>query len=326
VSAGWESLVPEAQHDPVREALAATYGSAMVECPALVTGGASGAVTLRLASGARQHLLRVETSRSPMRNPHQYACMTTAAEAGIAPPLHYADDAGGVAIMDFIDTVPLDRFPGGDLARARALAELTGKLQGTELFPALGDWRAIVGRLLTLLESKFAEGLLAPHRAAFEKILDRLSWDAATHVSSHNDPNARNVLFDGKRLWLVDWETAYRNDSMVDVAILADNLAATPELAGELLRTWLARAPTATEAQRLEDVRRLTRLYYAALLIGFAAGPVEPIGDLAAPTRAQADELQRRGELTLPTPDTLLVAGKMCLAAFLESETRGARC
>jgi hypothetical protein len=40
----------------------------------------------------------------------------------------------------------------------------------------------------------------------------------------------------------VDWEPPNRNDPMVDVAILADNLAATAELTGELLRTWLGRA------------------------------------------------------------------------------------
>jgi Ser/Thr protein kinase RdoA (MazF antagonist) len=249
--------------------------------------------------------------------------MAIAAEAGIAPPLHYVDDVNGVALMDFVEAVPLDRFPGGDVARAAALGEFARRLQETPPFPALGDWRAIVGRLLTLLESKFAEGLLAPHRAVFQSILDRLSWDEATHVSSHNDPNARNVLFDGRRLWLVDWETAYRNDPLVDVAILADNLASTPELTSQLLENWLGRGPTASEAGRLEDIRRLTRLYYAGLLIGFGGKSTEPMSDLSAPTQAEANELQRSGELSDVLPHTLLVVGKMCLAAFLADATEG---
>lgn len=317
MSARWESLVPEALHRAVHEALAATYGNAPVKFVGQVTGGASGAVALRLDDNGHQHLLRVEAWRSPMRNPHQYVCMAIAAEAGVAPPLHYVDAEAGVAVIDFIGALPLESFPGGDPARARALAELARRLQATEPFPVLGDWRMIVGRLLNLLESKFAQGLLAPHRAAYQRLIDGLSWDAATHVSSHNDPNARNVLFDGTRLWLIDWETAYPNDLMVDVAILADNLAATPELADELLRTWFGRAPSADEAQRLEDVRRLTRLYYAGLLIGFGAARDTPIDDLAAPTRAEAEERQRLGELSEVTPDTLLLAGKMCLTAFL---------
>jgi hypothetical protein len=323
VSAPWESLVPEALHGAVRDALAATYGKAPVEFVGQVTGGASGAVALRLTSGGRQHLLRVEAWRSPMRNPHQYACMATAAEVGVAPPLHYVDAEAGVAVMDMIEAVPLDQFPGGEIARARALAELTRRLQATEPFPMLGDWREIVGRLLSLLESKFAEGLLARHRALYEQLVDGLSWDAETHVSSHNDPNARNVLFDGSRLWLIDWETAYRNDLMVDVAILADNLAATPDLTRELLTTWRGHPASVDEAQRLEDVRRLTRLYYAGLLIGFGAPREAPIDDLTAPTREEAEERQRRGELAEVTPDTLLLAGKMCLNAFVGDPKTG---
>jgi aminoglycoside phosphotransferase (APT) family kinase protein len=318
VSARWEALVPETLHDAVRAALDAAYGAAPMKFLGQVTGGASGAVALRIGSGSHRHLLRVEAWRNPLRNPHQYECMKIAAAAGVAPPLHYVDPENGVALMDFIEAVPLDRFPGGGAALAEALGEFARSLQETPAFPALGDWRAIVGRLLSLLESRSATGLLEPHRAAYERLCEALAWDDATHVSSHNDPNARNVLFDGARLWLIDWETAYRNDPMVDVAILADNLAPTPELTGVLTRAWLGRAPLADEVERLEAVRRLTRLYYAGLLIGFGGPPDLRIADLSAPSRAEAEAQVARGELTEVTPESLVIAGKMCLAAFLE--------
>jgi hypothetical protein len=311
-------LVPETLHPAVQAALQAAYGSAPVRCVGPVAGGASGAVALRIASGPHLHLLRVEARRSPLRNPHQYDCMAIAARAGIAPALHYVDPENGVAIMDFIEAVPLDRFPGGGPALAKALGDLARGLQETEPFPQLGDWRAIVGRLLGLLESRSAAGLLDLHRAAYEQLCETLSWDGAMHVSSHNDPNARNVLFDGARLWLIDWETAYRNDPMVDVAILADNLAATPELASVLVRAWLGRPPLADEIARLDGVRRLSRLYYAGLLIGVACPPDSRITDLSAPTRAEAEAGIARGELTEVTPESLMIAGKMCLAGFLE--------
>jgi aminoglycoside phosphotransferase (APT) family kinase protein len=310
--------MPEALHGAVREALAATYGGAEVGCLGEITGGASGAVALHLGVGSHRHLLRIEVRRNPLRNPHQYACMAAAAEAGIAPPLHYVDAENGVALMDFIDAVPLDRFPGGELARARALGELVRRLQETPAFPELGDWRAIVGRLLNLLESRAVSGLLDPHLAAYERLSEAVPWDSAAHVSSHNDPNARNVLFDGERLWLIDWETAYRNDPMIDVAILADNLAASPELTGELMQAWLGRPAQAEEVQRLAVVRRLTRLYYASLLIGFGAPPDSRITDLSAPSKAEIEARLARGEMSEVTPENLLIAGKMSLAAFLE--------
>ncbi|HEX7710429.1 MAG TPA: phosphotransferase [Sphingomonadaceae bacterium] len=319
MSARWEALVPEALHDAVRAALDATYGAMPVQCAGPVTGGASGAVALLIEAGAHRHLLRVEAHRSPLRNPHQYECMTIAAEAQIAPPLHYVDPASGVALMEFIESVPLERFPGGKPALAQALGAQARKLQETRPFPAMGDWRAIVGRLLALLESRSVGGLLDPHRAAYERLCEALPWDSATHVSSHNDPNARNVLFDGSRLWLIDWETAYRNDPLVDLAILSDNLAPTPELTAALMQASLGRAPLADEVARLEGVRRLSRLYYAGLLIGFACPPDSRITDLSAPSRAEAEARISRGELTEVTPESLMIAGKMCLAAFLET-------
>ncbi len=213
--------------------------------------------------------------------------------------------------MDFIDTVALDRSPGRrGGARARARRPGAAAAANGPRFPALGDWRMIVGRLLELLESKSGEGLLAPHRAAYQRLIDRLSWDGATHVSSHNDPNARNVLFDGTRLWLVDWETAYRNDPMVDVAIMADNLDAPPELTRELLHAWMGRAASVEETERLEAIRRLTRLYYAGLLIGFAAPRETRLDDLSAPTRAEADERQRRGRAKRSHPRHASVGGQ----------------
>ena len=46
-------------------------------------------------------------------------------------------------------------------------------------------------------------------------------------VSSHNDLfKPDNILFDGKRVWLVDWEAAFLNDRYADLAVAA-NLVVT---------------------------------------------------------------------------------------------------
>jgi aminoglycoside phosphotransferase (APT) family kinase protein len=62
-------------------------------------------------------------------------------------------------------------------------------------------------------------------------------------VSSHNDPNPRNLLFDGIRLWLVDWELASRNDHLFDLAIATTEIADTPDLETALLTAAFGRAP-----------------------------------------------------------------------------------
>ena len=84
--------------------------------------------------------------------------------------------------------------------------------------------------------------------------------------SSHNDPVPRNVLFDGERLWLIDWESAYRNDPLVDVAIALDSFTSSADLESVLLKAWLGRASGDGLYTRLAFVRALTRLYYARAL------------------------------------------------------------
>ena len=53
-----------------------------------------------------------------------------------------------------------------------------------------------------------------------------------------------NILFDGERLWLIDWESAYRNDPLVDVAIVSDSFALSLELEDVCCRLGSAALPT----------------------------------------------------------------------------------
>ena len=69
----WLEKLPETSHSAAREAVTSTFGAAPIHSIDPVLGGASGALTFRLGVGNRFYLLRMETSRSPLRNPHQYA-------------------------------------------------------------------------------------------------------------------------------------------------------------------------------------------------------------------------------------------------------------
>jgi hypothetical protein len=312
-------IVPAERRDVARAALRAVFGplEATIEP---VTGGASGALIYRVAAKGRRWLLRLEgMRRSPLRNPHQYACMQIAADAGIAPPLRFVDAEAGVAIMDFLTVRPLDEFPGGRIALARAAGALVARLQATPLFPQFVDYFDALARLLAYLRAAhlFAPGLLDPYVEGFSRIRTVLP-KSSEQVSAHNDPNPRNMLFDGERLWLVDWETAYRNDPLVDVAILLDQLETTPGIEDALLVAWCGREPDAVLGARLVLMRAVARLYYACLALApFAAAPREPDGDLSAPTPAAFRRAFEEGRLAPASRETLYTLGKMQLAGFL---------
>src|SRR5690242_5646739 len=98
--------LPAERRETARSALTTTFGSAPLTAIQRVTGGASGALIYRIEIDGKSYLFRMETRRSPFRNPHQYVCMQTAVDAGIAPPAHFVDPVEGIAIMDFVPQQP----------------------------------------------------------------------------------------------------------------------------------------------------------------------------------------------------------------------------
>jgi hypothetical protein len=154
----------------------------------------------------------------------------------------------------------------------------------------------------------FAPGVLEPCTEHLARIRETYRWDTGQSVSSHNDPVPRNILFDGQRLWLIDWESAYRNDPLVDVAITLDGFASTPEREEILLRAWLGQKPHTWFSDRLIKVRALTRLYYAGVFLSASASASGPLADrdLSAPTVAafRGPSTMGRSDPALRKPST----------------------
>ena len=310
-----------AYRESVRSAVGVVFGSAQINGITPVAGGASGAFPFRVDIGKRRCLVRIEGSASPLRNPHQYVSMRVAAEAGIAPKVFHVDEVARVAVMDFIEEQPLSTFPGGSRALAQAMGEMLRRMQETPPFPRFVEYPDIVGRLWGYVcrTGLFAPGVLDPYTERLARIREAYVWDSANSVSSHNDLVPRNILFDGKRLWVIDWESAYRNDPLVDAAILLDNFASSPELESVLLQAWLGCVPDKALQVRLALTRALTRLYYAGVLLSasMAASGASADGDLSAPSILEFQRAICGGQLKPGAPETKHVLGKMFLASFL---------
>jgi aminoglycoside phosphotransferase (APT) family kinase protein len=316
----FEGLSAE-QRENAHAALVRAFGHAPIDAVAPVTGGATTALVFRVDSGNRRYLLRVEGEPSPLRNPHQYASMRIAAEAGLAPKIRYVDEAARVAVIDFIAQRPLRTYPGGARALAKALGELLSRLQATPVFPHFVNYPDIVARLFAHVRRTglFAAGLLDPHVERLERLREAYNAGLTSLVSSHNDSIPSNILFDGERFWLIDWESAYRNDPLVDVAVVLDSVVRSPELEGVLLQAWLGRMPDEALRARLDLVRALTRLYYAGVVLSASAAASWVLGDtdLSAPTVVEFQQAIRAGRLTRGTPQTKHILGKMFLASFM---------
>jgi thiamine kinase-like enzyme len=69
-------------------------------------------------------------------------------------------------------------------------------------------------------------------------------------VFGHNDLLAANLIDDGARLWLIDWDYAGFNSPLFDLSNLASNNEFTPEMEEWLLQAYFGEAPDASLRRR----------------------------------------------------------------------------
>jgi Ser/Thr protein kinase RdoA (MazF antagonist) len=318
------TVVPEEHRDTAAAALDAAFGPGRASGIQVAPGGASGALTYRVEGDAGPHLLRIETLQGPFANPHQYECMQVAVDAGVAPPIRFVDAAAGVVVLPFIDQRPITEHPGGPVGVATEMADLLARLHATPSFPARGDHLDNLDRLLGHLTTsgRVAPGLLDRHREVFDRIRAAYPWQPETFVSAHNDPNQFNVLYDGDRLWLIDWETAARNDPFVDLATACTHVAPTDELRDLVLHTSLGREPDDRDRAKLALMGWLVQLFAGTILLTVVIDPnVETHRDLTPISIAELQAGVARGELQMGTPSTTHAFAKIMLAAFADSAT-----
>jgi aminoglycoside phosphotransferase (APT) family kinase protein len=322
-------VVAEPRRAAARDAVAAAFGRAPVEGVRPLSGGNS-ATNFRIDVAGRAYALRLEADHGGIRDPARtYPCLEAASAAGIAPAVRYLDRAGGVAILDFHAPVPLSEYPGGLQALTAELGRLVARLQALPPFPAFGRFTDLVRAMFDYVRgsSLFAPGLLDPHAEAFEEAAVVYPWAAEPRVASHNDINAFNLIFDGARLWLIDWETAFRNDPFADLAgivgetllRMSDEPAVIAELEGVLLNAYVRRTPHQRERDRLTLMKPLVRIYQACLLLTQfpeRLPPGAPFMDLTAMTRSEFRAAREDGRLRLKTPELTLAYARILLADF----------
>jgi aminoglycoside phosphotransferase (APT) family kinase protein len=314
-------VIPPQRRDAAQAALALVAGGHDDGPIALLKGGVSGALIYRVDRGQQSFALRLEPERIALEHRLRgFACMEAAAAIGVAPRVYFADPMAGIAIMDWVGAKPITTHPGGRLGVAGELGALIGRIQTTEPFPTMlaGGDDMIASALQSLVASGlFAAGSLDRHRDELARIRAAVPWNPSSLVSSHNDPNPRNLLFDGVRLWLVDWELASRNDHLFDVAIATTEIADTPDLEAALLTAAFGHAPDAALRARLRVVRELTRLFYGCIALdAVTAGRSGRKDSLDALSPAQFQMAAAQGRLA---PGEIGYAfGKMSLAAFID--------
>lgn len=280
----WKDLVPPAKHDAVAQALRATFGTTNIEGATLLAGGGSSTVVLKFVVNTRPYVMRVILHVHALNDPaRQYACLKIAGEAGISPRVHYCDATDAVSITDFISSVPLREYHGTPLIE---LVNAIKAIQKTSLFPSFVNY---MDGIDGFIENVRASGMLSEqatqeHFRYYARIQEMYPRHDPDLVSSHNDLNPRNILFDGVRLWVIDWETAFRNDRYADLANVANFFFTEEPAGGEpgeeeeiLLQAYFGDALDEYKRARFFLMRQVNHMFYAMLLM-LSAGARKPDG------------------------------------------------
>ncbi len=320
------SPFPAAARPAIDRALMKAFGTVESDTVTPISGGLGGAGVWRIRVGGIAYVLRVEGARDAFRDPVRgYVCMRIAASALLAPRVRYACAADGVAIMDLIapHSLAMD-YPGAGHELVVELAQAVRLLHETPAFPPLVDYLdgvdALIGqhRRTDLLDPAATGDLFARYgdlRAAYRTL-------ESDRVSSHNDLNPGNVLYDGARLWLIDWESAFLADRYVDLATVANWFARSRAGEDALLKTYFGRAPDAEQRARFYMMRQVNHIFYGVMFLNGAAAerPGARLADrsLASPDLRALGERLATGAFNLSAWDDRVTYGKARLAAALD--------
>jgi len=273
-------MIPAEKLAAVRLGLRAAFGVDEFDDLELMTKGQTSALVFRMVVQGEPYLLRIiMRADDPSRH---YACMRAAAQAGVAPRVWYASVDNRISITDFVEAVP---FTAGE-----ALARMPAVLRALPPFERAPD-HLNTTCLFLLNEGAALEGFLAKVRgvagvppddvealfAVYERV-KAVYPRGSEMVASHNDLfKPDNVLFDGERVWLVDWEAAFLNDRYADLAVVANLIVANETEECAYLTAYFGAAPDAYQRARFFLMRQLTHIFYAMafLYLGSLGGPVD---------------------------------------------------
>jgi len=184
-------------------------------------------VNFRVEDGAGTYVVRAgdDDPYLGIDRAHELACARLGAELGVAPEVVFAERPWSVA--RFVPGRTLDPPALADHGRLRRTARLLRTVHGARA-RVTGHLRWFSPFLVarTYLELAARNGWRMPFDAASVRAtVDDLEARVAPFVPTfcHNDLMPGNLIEQGERLWLIDWEYAAMGNPLFDLAGVVSN-------------------------------------------------------------------------------------------------------
>jgi aminoglycoside phosphotransferase (APT) family kinase protein len=261
-------MIPQEKSAAVTRGLNEAFGVTEFEDIRDLTERPGSNRAFRIVVRGSAYLLRINTRPGDMTR--HFTCMQAAAEAGLAPRVRYTSIEDRISITDFVEAIPLPardalvRIPAA-LRTLHALPPFPGAPFNTTCTFLLHKGPALDGflqkfRASNILPENETEELLA----RYEQVAEVYSPLDSGMVPGHNDLfKPDNLLFDGNRLWLVDWEAAFQNDRYADLAVVANMIVTNEPEERVYLQEYFGAPPDEYQRARFYLMKQLAHLFYA---------------------------------------------------------------
>jgi thiamine kinase-like enzyme len=223
----------------------------------LLTGGltnrnyrvrtAGGAQFVARFSGAKSSLLAIDREA-------EYRNSQLAAEAGVGPRVVEYAPRDGVLVVEWINGRTFSDADLDDPRQLERVAQICRQLHAGTRFVSDFDMFDIQRRYLAIVRES---GFRLPEDyltfvPAVRRIEAALRASSAGTVPCHNDLLAANIMDDGARLWLIDYEYAGNNDPCFELGNIWSEAALPPDRLVHLVDAYFGRvAPVETARARL---------------------------------------------------------------------------
>jgi aminoglycoside phosphotransferase (APT) family kinase protein len=309
------SVIPEAHLPAVTRALQSAFNTDHYDEIHQPTGGLSASLVYRITVKGRPYLLRIISQQAWGDPSREFAAMQAGSDTGIAPRILYSSLEDRLLLTDYIQTQP---YPAD---MALHMARVLGTLHALPPFPepARGNYLTTMDGFVRRFQSAslLPEPLAADLFPRYAELIETYRKLPPDLVSSHNDVKPQNTLFDGDRVWLVDWEAAFLNDRYVDLAIVANFFVHDEAAEQAYLTAYFGEPAGAIRTARFYLMRQLLHMFYPALMCVMLGAAGTPVPQLSIETAPGFDDYHRRlisGEIPLTTTAERLEYARVHLA------------
>jgi len=317
-------MLPADRLKSVERALEQTFNTTDVLEITLLTGGLSASVVYKIRIEEQYYVLKLDMPQTAVED-EVPACMQIAAEGGIAPIVFYLDRAEGISLTAFIKSEPLHSAIKPTEVLLSHLAKTIKAIHELPLFSKESNMLDTVDGLIAefkasgMLEEVFVKECFE----YYQIIRQNYPWQDDDKVSSHNDLNPNNMMFGEGKIWVIDWDAAFKNDRYVDLAITANFYVNDEQQEQLFLESYFGDGLNDYHRARFFIMRQICRMVYAMLMfrLAYHSKPAGTVHDQEIESvRIKAvKELLGHGKLSIAGYEGQFLFGKALLNEALYS-------